>query len=53
MYLPRQAEKRLFKISKSYPVVMVCGPRQVGKLTLVQSNRKMVSLANPNEKNWQ
>ncbi len=54
MYINRLAEKRVLKISQTYPVVMVCGPRQVGKSTMIhhikEPDRKVVSLDDPNEK---
>ena len=51
MYHPRIAEKILTQASHQYPVVLVCGPRQVGKTTLLkhlaENNRKYVSLDDP------
>jgi len=36
MYLPRTLEKTVKQASKSFPAVMVTGPRQVGKSTLLE-----------------
>ena len=36
MYIPRNAESRLQHFASGYPVVVVTGPRQSGKSTLVQ-----------------
>ena len=36
MYIPRQAEARLLDFARGYPVVVVTGPRQSGKSTLVR-----------------
>ena len=42
-YIKRIMEKEIMAASKSYPVVMVCGQRQVGKSTMLnhikESNR--------------
>ena len=35
MYIKRHIEKEVIKASKAYPVVMVCGQRQVGKSTML------------------
>ena len=35
MYIPRHLESEVQKASQSYPVVMVCGQRQVGKSTML------------------
>ena len=35
MYLTRHLEKQIIEASKYYPVVMVCGQRQVGKSTML------------------
>ncbi len=47
MYIKRNIEKIIIKNSKNYPVIMVCGQRQVGKSTLLnhikEPNRKYVS----------
>lgn len=48
MYITRHMEKEILKASKEYPVVMVCGQRQVGKSTMLhhimEKNRKYVTL---------
>ena len=48
MYISRHLEKQVLKTSKQYPVVMVCGQRQVGKSTMLHhimgKNRKYVTL---------
>ena len=38
MYIKRHLENQITKASKYYPVVMVCGARQVGKSTLLNQN---------------
>ena len=41
-YIKRTIEEEIDKISETFPVVMVTGPRQVGKTTLLnQINKKM------------
>ncbi|NLJ71225.1 MAG: ATP-binding protein [Clostridiaceae bacterium] len=40
MYLNRTIEKILAKTSKHYPVILVTGPRQVGKTTVLQEFAK-------------
>lgn len=51
MYYERTIEPVIQKISETFPVLIVTGPRQVGKTTLlthlVESDRKIVSLDNP------
>ena len=51
MYYERTIEKSLKNISDSFPVLMLTGPRQIGKTTLLtkiaDTNRKIVSLDNP------
>lgn len=51
MYITRTIEKAAKAISETYPVLLVTGPRQVGKTTLLQklalSERKYVTLDNP------
>ena len=34
-YIKRHLEKEIIKAGKTYPVVMVCGQRQVGKTTML------------------
>jgi hypothetical protein len=36
MYIKRALEELIIKISKTFPVLLVTGPRQVGKTTLLQ-----------------
>ena len=51
MYYERTIEKSLRSISKSFPVLLLTGPRQIGKTTLLtkmaEDNRKIVSLDSP------
>lgn len=51
MYIKRAAEQTVSKISKMFPVLLITGPRQVGKTTLLQklsdSSRKYVTLDDP------
>ena len=48
MYISRHLEKEIIEASKYYPVVMVCGQRQVGKSTMLNhirtDNRAYVTL---------
>lgn len=48
MYIQRHLEEEVKKASKQYPVVMVCGQRQVGKSTMLnhikESDRRYVTL---------
>lgn len=52
MYIKRQLENQILKASKYYPVVMVCGQRQVGKSTMLnyvkEEGRKYVTLDDVN-----
>ncbi len=52
MYINRHLEKEILKSSKYYPVVMVCGQRQVGKSTMLnhikEENRRYVTLDDMN-----
>jgi len=48
-YLNRIAEEKFLRLNKNFPVVLVCGPRQIGKTTMLQhlaegENRTFVSL---------
>ena len=36
MYISRHLENEVIEASKGYPVVMVTGPRQVGKTTMLK-----------------
>lgn len=48
MYIKRHLENEVLKASKNYPVIMVCGQRQVGKSTMLnhikEPDRKYVTL---------
>ena len=49
-YIPRSLEARLRKYEKTYKAILVTGPRQVGKSTLLKkvfADRKYVSLDDP------
>ena len=55
-YISRNLEKVVSEVTKEYPVVLVTGPRQVGKTTMLQklmegTNRSYVSLDDLNERN--
>ena len=47
-YITRHMEETVKRLSQSYPVVMVCGQRQVGKSTMMyhikEDKRKYVTL---------
>ena len=47
MYIKRNIEEIILESNKNYPVIMVCGQRQVGKSTMLnhikEANRKYVS----------
>lgn len=51
MYFERTIEAAIKKIDETFPVLIVTGPRQVGKTTLLchmaKADRKVVSLDNP------
>jgi predicted AAA+ superfamily ATPase len=51
MYIERDLEKIVIKKSKTFPVILITGPRQVGKTTLLkklaEDGRKYVTLDNP------
>ena len=50
MYIARHMEQVLEQINTQYPVLLVTGPRQVGKSTLLKKtfpHRKYVSLDDP------
>lgn len=51
MYIHRHLEQEVINASQGYPVVMVTGPRQVGKTTMLRKlageDRQIVSLDNP------
>lgn len=52
MYIKRHLEEQVLSASKYYPVVMVCGQRQVGKSTMLnhikEPNRRYVTLDDAN-----
>ncbi len=52
MYIKRHLEEQILKASKDYPIVMVCGQRQVGKSTMLyhikETNRRYVTLDDGN-----
>lgn len=55
-YIARNLEKVVLEVTKEYPVVLVTGPRQVGKTTMLQklmegTERNYVSLDDLNERN--
>jgi len=55
-YISRSLEKIVLEVTKEYPVVVVTGPRQVGKTTMLQklmedTDRGYVSLDDLNERN--
>ena len=51
MYIKRAVEETIIKVSQTFPVLLVTGPRQVGKTTLLQQlmepQRKYVTLDDP------
>jgi uncharacterized protein len=51
VYFPRTLEASLLKLSRQFPVLLVSGPRQVGKTTflrhLAKNNRTYVTLDDP------
>ena len=51
MYIKRALEETVLKTSRTFPVVLVTGPRQVGKTTmlkkLMEPERKYVTLDDP------
>ena len=56
MYISRSLEKVVTKVTQEYPVILVTGPRQVGKTTMLQklmegTKRSYVSLDDLNERN--
>ena len=56
MYINRDLEKVVLRTSKSFPVVLITGPRQVGKTTMLErladDNRKYVTLDNSMARNF-
>ncbi len=51
MYIKRHLEEEIKKANRTFPVVLVTGPRQVGKTTMLErlakKDRKYVTLDNP------
>lgn len=51
MYIPRAAENTVIKIAETFPVLLVTGPRQVGKSTMLEKlsdgKRRIVTLDDP------
>ena len=51
MYIPRAIEASVLHTSATFPVLLITGPRQVGKTTLLQNladnNRRYVTLDDP------
>ena len=52
MYIPRHMEEQILQASRHYPVVMVCGQRQVGKSTMLhhlkEDSRRYVTMDDGN-----
>lgn len=48
MYIKRHLESQILNVSNNYPVIMVCGQRQVGKSTMLnhikEEDRKYITL---------
>ena len=54
-YIKRELEQVVLEVSKEYPVVILTGPRQVGKTTMLQklmqgSERNYATLDDLNER---
>jgi uncharacterized protein len=51
MYIQRAAEETALRISKTFPVLLITGPRQAGKSTMLQKlarpERKVITLDDP------
>ena len=54
MYIARKIENKVKRVSKTFPILMLTGPRQSGKTTLLENlaeaGRKYVSLDDPDDK---
>ena len=54
MYIRRDIETTILELSKNYPVIMVCGQRQVGKSTMlntIKGDRKYITFDDLKAKN--
>ena len=55
MYIKRALEETIIEISKTFPVLLLTGPRQVGKTTMLKqladTSRKYVTLDDPDIRN--
>ena len=55
MYIKRHLEEQVLKASEDYPVIMVCGQRQVGKSTMLyhikEDDRRYVTFDDVNARN--
>lgn len=40
MYIPRHIERTILRLSRSFPVILLTGPRQVGKTTVLEHARR-------------
>ena len=40
MYIKRSIEKKIEELANFFPVLMICGPRQVGKTTMLKELSK-------------
>ena len=56
VYIKRAIEESVLKISNTFPVLLITGPRQVGKTTLLKrladESRSYVSLDDPDVAAW-
>ena len=54
-YIKRDIEKKIVELSKEYPCLLITGPRQVGKTTVLQrlmtKDRNYVTLDDLEERN--
>ena len=44
MYIKRTAEEMILSVSKSFPSIVVYGPRQVGKTTMVTQALEQIDI---------
>lgn len=53
LYIKRKIEEKILSINNTFPVLMLTGPRQAGKTTLLnrlsENDRKYVTLDDPND----